>query len=438
MKKLYIFVALSALLLLFAAPVSANGVPALPHAFYGRVIIGGYSADIGTRVEARGEGVTTGIEDNPTVTTVVGIYGTDNPFEHRLIVQGDIEEGTTISFYVNGYSTGQTAEWHSGDVTELHLRLSTAGGGGGFAPVPNNIETNLFGEEAEFNISVDGEILETIEATSEAGDLTITIEEDTIALDEEDEPLESLEITVDESPPDPPEDAHVIGLAYDFDPDGATFDPPITMTYTLDLDDLPDGVAPEDLVIAYWDGDEWVELDSEVDIENSTITVIADVEHFTTFAVIAMPPPPPPVLAPAAFTGSSLTISPHEVDIGKTVTISILVANTGEEEGSYTVTLKVNGVVEETREITLAGGASETATFTTAEDEAGTYSVDVDGLTGSFMVREVAPPPPPALPAPPPAPPLGINWTIWKPVIIGVAVFLAIFLPIRLRRRLLG
>jgi len=31
-----------------------------------------------------------------------------------------------------------------------------------------------------------------------------------------------------------------------------------------------------------------------------------------------------------------------------------LVANTGEEEGSYTITLKIDGVVEETKEITLA------------------------------------------------------------------------------------
>lgn len=206
------------------------------------------------------------------------------------------------------------------------------------------------------------------------------------------------------------------------------------MTYTLDLDDLPEDVDPEDLVIAYWDGDEWVELDSEVDVENSTITIEFDVEHFTTFAVIAMPPPPPPVLAPAAFTSSSLSISPLEVDIGGTVTISLLLANTGEEEGSYTITLKLNGVVEATKEITLAGGANETVTFTTAKDEAGTYSVNIDGLTGSFTVREVAPPPPAAPPVtPPPAPP--VNWTIWG-TIIGVAVFLTIFLQIRLRRRL--
>ncbi len=171
-------------------------------------------------------------------------------------------------------------------------------GGGRISITTTKVYTDLFGEESSFRIDKDGEVQKTVEATSKDGNLTITIPEGTIALDEEGEPLESLEIAVDETPPDPPEDAHVIGLAYDFGPAGATFDPPITMTYTLDLDDLPEGVAPEDLVIAYWDGDEWVELDSEVDIENSTITIIADVEHFTTFAVIGAVAPPPEEVTP--------------------------------------------------------------------------------------------------------------------------------------------
>ena len=428
MRKAFIFIALAFLLVFYAAPAYAQ--PALPHAFYGSVTINGAPAPDGTQVSATGTGVTTGIPQNPVTTTVAGQYGTDGLY---LLVQGDIQNGATITFYAKGVSTHQTATFEAGGgPTEKNLTVTIPTGGGGIALAPD-VETNLFGEEAAFNISEDGEIQETIEATSEDGNLTLTIEEGTIALDEEGDPLESLEVAVDESPPDPPEDAHVIGLAYDFGPAGATFDPPITLEYTYDPDDLPEGVDPEDLVIAYWDGDEWVELDSEVDIENNTITIIADVEHFTTFAVIAMPPLPPPVLAPAAFASSSLTISPREVDVDETVTISILVANTGEEEGSYTITLKINGVAEQTREITLAGGASETVIFATAKDEAGTYSVAVDGLTGSFTVREVAVPPPVVVP--PPAPPPGINWTIWRPVIIGVAVFLAIFLPIRLRRK---
>jgi len=101
MKKIVPLLAVLSLLTLFATPALAQE-PSLPHAFYGAVEINGSPAPIGTEVEARGEGVLTSIEDNPTVTTVAGIYGTSNPFEHRLIVQGDIEEGTTITFYVNG------------------------------------------------------------------------------------------------------------------------------------------------------------------------------------------------------------------------------------------------------------------------------------------------------------------------------------------------
>ncbi|MBA7693370.1 hypothetical protein ES703_101951 [subsurface metagenome] len=262
---------------------------------------------------------------------------------------------------------------------------------------------------------------------------TLTIAEGTVGLTEELEPLTEITILIMDEPPPPPEDAHIIGLAYDFGPDGATFDLPITLEYTYDPADIPEGMAEEDLVIAYYDedADEWVELSSTVDPVTNTIT--SPVSHFTTFAIIAVLPPLPPPPAPAAFTSSSLTVSPLEVDIGETVTISILVTNTGEEEGSYTITLKIDGVVEETREITLASGASETVTLTTAKDEAGTYSVAVDGLISSFTVREVAPPvPPPPMPAP--TPPPGINWAMWGPI-IGVAVFLAIFLPIRWRRR---
>jgi len=288
------------------------------------------------------------------------------------------------------------------------------------APRRDYIETNLFGIEGSFLISSEGEILETIEATSEDEYVTITIEAGTIALDIEGEPMETLTGAVEPSPPEPPEDAYLIG-AYDFGPDGATFDPPITLTWSYDPETLPEDV---DLVIAYYDevNEEWVWVPCEVDTENNIIT--ASVAHFTTFAIIAPIPP----LIPAAFTPSSLSISPLEVSVGETVSTSVLVTNTGEEEGSYIVALKINEVIEETKEITLASG-SETVTFTTAKSEAGTYSVDVNGLSGSFMVKEV-----PLPSAPPPTTLEGVKWAILGPI-IAVVVFLTIFLPIRLWRR---
>ena len=43
-------------------------------------------------------------------------------------------------------------------------------------------------------------------------------------------------------PPDPPADFHIIGLVYDLTPDGATFAPEITLTFTYDPDKIPKGV----------------------------------------------------------------------------------------------------------------------------------------------------------------------------------------------------
>ena len=319
--------------------------------------------------------------------------------------------------------------------------VAPGGGGFGGAPPPTGegVKANLFGTEASFPISSSGEILETIEATSEDGTLTLTIPEGTIALNKDDNPLTTLGAVVDTSPPPPPENTSIIGLAYDFGPDGATFDPPITLTRSYDPNDIPDGVAEEDLVLVWYDeaGDKWVELDCVVDTENNTIT--ASIEHFTTFAIIGAVIPPEP-LAPASFTPSSLRLSPVEVNIGDEVTISLFVVNTGGKSGSYKVTLKIDGVVAATKEITISAGLSEEVTFTISKDIAGTYSVDVNGLTDSFTVKgkeAVVITPPPSTPPsaeetnlPPPA--KEINWPVLWGVIGGVAVIgLLIFFLVR-------
>lgn len=101
--------------------------PPLPHAFYGTVQINGREAPIGTKVEATGEGVLTGIAGNPIVTTKLGRYGSADPLGGKLVVQGNIVKGATITFYVNDVCAGQTATWHSGEVTQLNLTASIVG-----------------------------------------------------------------------------------------------------------------------------------------------------------------------------------------------------------------------------------------------------------------------------------------------------------------------
>ncbi|HEY90579.1 MAG TPA: PKD domain-containing protein [Dehalococcoidia bacterium] len=262
-------------------------------------------------------------------------------------------------------------------------------------PAPE-IETNLFGTEAGFSIGDDGEILETIEATSEDGTLTITIPEGTKALDKDGDPLETLEAVVDESPPDPPEDAHIIGLAYNFGPDGATFDPPLTLTFTYDPDALPEGVSEEDLVIAFYDEETgaWVEFEGVVDTENHTITVL--VSHFTTFAVIGTVVIPeeevPEPLSPPSFQVSNLVVTPDEVEIGEDIEISVRVRNTGDLSGTYLLQLDINGEVVQTKQVALDGQGSITVPMIVSAEAAGVYNVIIDDLSGTFTVTSVVEP----------------------------------------------
>lgn len=288
-------------------------------------------------------------------------------------------------------------------------------------------------------VTTAGVFLEPVTATSEDELCTLTIPEGTVGLTEELEPIDEITVVVMDEPPDPPEDAHVVGLTYDLGPDGATFEPAITLTFSYDPADIPEG--KDVLVVAYYDeiAEAWVYLEGEVDTVNNTIT--ASVSHFTTFAVIGRAPPEeeevpivvPPVgeeeeeeepevvilPEPAAFSVSSLAVEPTGIKPGEAVTVSIVVANTGGESGSYTVVLKVNRVKEAEKTITIAAGDSREVSFSVTREEADSYAVTVDGLSGSFTV--VAPPEGEEEEEEVPTKP-GVNWPLIGGIIGGVIV----------------
>jgi hypothetical protein len=226
----------------------------------------------------------------------------------------------------------------------------------------------------------------------------------------------------------PPEDAYVIGVMYDVDPDGATFTPAATLRYSYLQSDLPEGIDEKTLFIAYYDNTsgKWIKLDSIVDTQANIIT--AKISRFNDLAIfgykVAVPPP-------AAFQISSLSVSPTEVKIGEAVNISVLVTNTGGQPGSYQVILKINGVAEADKQVVLAAGASEPVSFTISKEAAGTYSVDVNGLTGAFGIKQEPAPVTPAEPMPTPAKP--ISWWLIGAIIGGVVGMVLILLLVRRR-----
>jgi hypothetical protein len=89
----------------------------------------------------------------------------------------------------------------------------------------------------------------------------------------------------------------------------------------------------------------------------------------------------------AEFMVSNLVISPEEVAVGERVTISCRVTNIGEEAGSYTV--KMGGDFMAQQSVTLQPGESKTVSFEVTPSVAKTYSVSVDGQSGSFRTVEV-------------------------------------------------
>jgi hypothetical protein len=218
----------------------------------------------------------------------------------------------------------------------------------------------------------------------------------------------------------------LVGLAYDLSPDGATFNPPVTINWNYDLADIPAGLAEADLVIARYDDEtgNWEKLLSAADLAADTIS--ASLDHFSTVALLGfeLPPPSAQTLTPANFAISSLDISPPETSTGETVSIIALLTNTGGESGSHPIALEIDGTIEETREVSLAGGASETVIFTTVPDEAGTYLINVGSLSGSLTVRETEPIGAETTPAKP-------AWWLNGGILAAIGVSIAVPLAVR-------
>jgi len=252
-----------------------------------------------------------------------------------------------------------------------------------YAPsVPTHyyLTVNMLGEGSKWGISYDGRLLETVDITSGDGKINIYVPKDTLCTDKEEKGLKELLIAREEEAPPPPANTTLIGQAYDISPDGATFDPYLRLTLAYREEDIPEGIEEEKLYIAYYNTG-WVPLESVVDTESNEVS--AEVTHFTIFAIMAQLPQSPP---PAEFVLSNLNITPTEVKPGKEVTISVEVTNIGGREGRRTVSLLVNQVLEQTKQITLAPGQTEVVTFTVTRDEPGSYTVEVNGLTKGFTV----------------------------------------------------
>ncbi|MDD4255148.1 MAG: hypothetical protein PHP59_07195 [Methanofollis sp.] len=289
------------LLIALVAGVAADeSVPALPHEFWGTVTIDGSPAPAGTEITAMIGGTGCG----SITTTKSGTYGSSSRYDgNRLLVLANEDQaGATIAFLVDGKEAGQTATFTPNGTTRLDLSVGSAvtptptptssngggGSGGGGSPSPSitSAAPTTYTGQASLATSKSGEVQVSTTVRTTDGSGSVTIAAGTTARDRNGKPLGEVSVTTLDSPALPPVPAgNTLGLALTCGPDGATFDPPITLIFTLTEDEWS-RIADTSVLHVVWynpSTGSWEEVAATVD--PATRTVTARVSHFSTYAL---------------------------------------------------------------------------------------------------------------------------------------------------------
>ncbi len=283
-----------------------------------------------------------------------------------------IEARVKVSFLQIPADSYLPDEYDFGSIT-LIADEEAIGGGGGLIVNPDDL--------AEY-VSDAGKLLRDVELESADGRCSLLIGEGVVALDAAGRPVAEISITQVKAPL-LAADAYieVVGKVYELAPAGATFSPPLTLRLKYDAALLPRGLAETKLYIAWWNEEAgaWEKLASSVDVESRVIS--AEISHFSRFAVVAP-------ARPASIAASKLDIVPAELRAGDTLSVSLVVSNSGDLFGRRDIALRINGLEVAARKVELDGGASQEITFSvdTAAYSPGSYSVEAGGLTGVFSV----------------------------------------------------
>ncbi len=148
------------------------------------------------------------------------------------------------------------------------------------------LEIDLFGTKNEFPVDSQGKLQTKVEISSADGRISLSLNEGTLVLDKEGEPLKVIDVAIDPNLLTPPEDAYIVGAVYDFRPEGADFNPPIKLTLSYDPEELPEGIGESDVYIACYQDGEWEKLLYK-NVDTGSHEVTTQIGHFARFAVLA-------------------------------------------------------------------------------------------------------------------------------------------------------
>jgi len=377
------------------------------------------------------------IKYGSTIKWVDQGYFSPGDFIYTMIIPSNWAGGT-YTIHVKG---------NEGSVGSTTFYLSVPSGGGGYTPPPSakfvlsdfSISPTTVEPDETVKISVKvtntgtksgtKTIKLTIDGVVEKSeDVTLGVQESeivswnvkkttpgTYSVDVNDL-IGSFKVETEGPEPEPPEPASFILSNLVVSPSTVEPDETVTVSVTVMNVGEVEGSYTAELLIDGSKVDEYtVTLDGGFS-ETVEFTVTEDTEGTYTVSIgelsgsftVETPSPPP---APAEFVLSNLVVSPTTVEIGEPVSVSVTVTNVGEEAGSYTAELLIDGSKVDEDTVTLVGEASETVEFTGVSGEEGSHTVSVGDLSGSFTVEM-------------PEEGVGLNWALYAVgglAILGVA-----------------
>jgi uncharacterized repeat protein (TIGR02543 family) len=280
-------------------------------------------------------------------------------------------------------------------VTATFIQPGSGGSAGGVGGIAGLTYLNEY-------MNDEGVFLVDTSVESEDGLVKITFPKGTIYRTSNGQPGHYITIQKLDPPSSAPTNTAFICFSYNIGPNESTFSLNAYLTFFYSDSMVQAGVAEEKLIIITWQDGKWIELEGcVVDPVKNTITV--PLTHLTSFTVIAH-------TTAASFVASGMTITPAEVYPNEDITVSATITNAGDLTDNYTAVLKINGMSDQTETVTLKGGESQTITFTVTPTAAGSYTIQLGGLTGEFTVKETEPEgtvagvPTPEVPKPSPTP----------------------------------
>jgi hypothetical protein len=205
------------------------------------------------------------------------------------IANSDLSATTGASAVITGHQTGSgvihvaitgLTSADSGLITVVAAQVSFGGGGGGGSSI---IDLNIrgFASSEPLKTTSEGIVQEAAKVKSGDGLFTLDIAKGTKVLSKILTAVVNLSVEPPISPPKAPFMNAFVG-AYNFGPEGTTFDPPLTFTFSYSL--LPTYMDENTLSVVCYNGTSWDTVPGKLD--KTTKTIEAQISHFSTYAVI--------------------------------------------------------------------------------------------------------------------------------------------------------